>query len=187
MSFREPDGYIFQADTYCASCIIDRLPTGPGGAFDGWALADGAPPISAEANLSEIAYAFGIDRDDEASFDSDAFPKVILDADGADACAWCGEIIGGPDLPTFPPEEYDALKWIAARYDAGEYLLGIAACQSDDEGEPVAYVLPPARFHPAEYCAALEADNGRPESPLPACLSPDSELAAIVLDLLDTY
>lgn len=85
-------GYTFAADIYCAGCIIGALPTGPGQAFDGWAL---APRVSmtTEANLNEIATAFGIDRMDEHSFDSDAFPKVVFadQVEHDDRCGGCGE------------------------------------------------------------------------------------------------
>lgn len=97
-------GYTFQADIYCRDCIIATLPTGPGEKFDGWALAAGVlKPV--EENLSEIAYAFRYNRDDENSFDSSEFPKVIskqmaeVDASwGADnRCRWCGTDILDPD------------------------------------------------------------------------------------------
>ena len=55
-------------DTYCPGCIIDQLPTGPGQMYDGWALAPGVR-MHPEDNLTEIAYAFGIDRGDETTFD----------------------------------------------------------------------------------------------------------------------
>ena len=70
-------GYTFNADNYCPGCIISVLPTGPGKAFDGWGLASGVV-MSTEDNLSEIALAFGIDKDDENTFDSGDFPKVIF-------------------------------------------------------------------------------------------------------------
>lgn len=68
-------GYTFQTETYCPEHIIDALPTGEGESYDGWAT---VLPMSTEDNLSEIAFAFGIDRMDEYSFDSDEFPKVIF-------------------------------------------------------------------------------------------------------------
>jgi len=85
-------GYTYNADIYCPRCIIEQLPTGDGGAFEGWALAEGIT-MSTEDNLSEIAAAFGIDRDDEASFDSGDFPKVIFAsmAEGDEHCGACGE------------------------------------------------------------------------------------------------
>lgn len=85
-------GYSYRASIYCAGCINDALDTGPGGNFDGWYLVPGAPRMSTEENLSEIAAAFGIDRDDERTFDSDYFPKVILSlqAEGVEHCEECG-------------------------------------------------------------------------------------------------
>ena len=70
-------GYTFQGENYCPGCIIDQLPTGPGQPYDGWALDPGVfAPV--EDNLDEIAIAFGIDRNDETTFDSGDFPKVIF-------------------------------------------------------------------------------------------------------------
>jgi len=70
-------GYIFCADIYCPDCIIDALPTGDGQAFDGWSLGEGVR-MTTEENLTEVAAAFGIDRNDEGSFDSGDFPKVVF-------------------------------------------------------------------------------------------------------------
>jgi hypothetical protein len=86
-------GYVFRADTYCPACTVAALPTGPGEAFDGWALAPGADPMTPEDNLREIAYAFGIDIDDEATYDSDDFPKVLFRdqaSENDDRCGGCG-------------------------------------------------------------------------------------------------
>lgn len=74
-------GYMFQANQFCGRCIGGQLPTGPG--------------ETPEENLNEIAAAFGIDRGDESSFDSDEFPKVIR-ADQVrddDRCGACGELL----------------------------------------------------------------------------------------------
>jgi hypothetical protein len=89
-------GYTFKADTYCPNCIIDALPTGEGEAYDGWKLAAGVH-MSTEANLSEIAAAFPIDRQDERTFDSADFPKVIFSSqiEGAEYCASCHAEIDG--------------------------------------------------------------------------------------------
>ena len=85
-------GYVYRADFYCPAHIVGRLPTGPSEDFDGWALAHGVL-MSAEANLDEIAAAFGIDREVEESFDSDYFPKVVFrditSSIGEDRCR-CG-------------------------------------------------------------------------------------------------
>lgn len=85
-------GYVYRADVYCPRHIVDALPTGEGEAFDGWALAAGATPMSAEENLAEIAEAFGIDRMDEWSYDSWDFPKVIFASSHEfEVCGMCGE------------------------------------------------------------------------------------------------
>jgi hypothetical protein len=80
--------YTFQAEQYCPEHIIGALPTGEGEPFDGWALAEGAAPMSAEENLNELAAAFGIDRMDEHSFDSGDFPKVVFDSQ-VEGVEWC--------------------------------------------------------------------------------------------------
>lgn len=79
-------GYTFNADNYCPSCIIDALPTGDGEKYDGWA----GTLVTYEEALEEIAIAFGIDREDEASFDSGDFPKAIFASDVEDD-EYCGE------------------------------------------------------------------------------------------------
>jgi hypothetical protein len=86
--------YAYNAETFCPACIVAALPTGDGQAFDGWDLALGASPMSTEANLDEIAAAFGIDRYDESTFDTSEFPKVeLLSSDDQGCCDRCGEEI----------------------------------------------------------------------------------------------
>lgn len=92
--YRHIVGYTFQAENYCPGCIVDQLPTGPGQPYDGWALAPGVS-MPVEANLNEIAYAFGIDRGDETTFDSGDFPKVIFSSQLEDTeyCEACGGVL----------------------------------------------------------------------------------------------
>lgn len=87
-------GYAFQAEILCPGCTIKALPTGEGQSFDGWEDMS-TPPMSAEANLSEIAAVFGIDREDEATFDSGYFPKVVFSdqAEEGEECGHCGEAL----------------------------------------------------------------------------------------------
>lgn len=86
-------GYVFKADTYCPVHIIGRLPVGPSEDFDGWALAHGVT-MSTEENLDEIAAAFGIDRGDEYSFDTDYFPKVVFRGAAEESrCGECGDFL----------------------------------------------------------------------------------------------
>lgn len=90
MSSGDIAGYDYNADTYCRECIVKVLPTGPDGAYDGWADATGL--MGAEEFLQGIADAFGINREDERSFDSGDFPKVILEVmiEEPETCGNCG-------------------------------------------------------------------------------------------------
>jgi hypothetical protein len=94
-------GYTFKANQYHPHCILDQLPTGPGEAFDGWDDVTGK--MTAEENLHELAAAFQIDRENEHSFDSDDFPKVIFASqveDSSEVCGGCGRpLIGDPEPP----------------------------------------------------------------------------------------
>lgn len=88
-------GYTFQASEYCPDCIGDVVTAQP--AYGGWQLAEGVR-LSTEDNLAEIAYAFGIDRMNESTFDSDDFPKVIFasDVESSDRrCESCHEPLIG--------------------------------------------------------------------------------------------
>jgi hypothetical protein len=63
-------GYAYQADEYCPGCIVAEL-----------GRPDSLPPfggLAAEDCLNQVAAVFGIDRQDESSFDGYEFPKVIL-------------------------------------------------------------------------------------------------------------
>lgn len=84
-------GYTYRAEHFCPGCIMQALKTGPGEDFDGWTLAPGVA-MSTESNLDEIAFAFGINRRDEHTFDSDYFPKVIFSyqLDETEECGTCG-------------------------------------------------------------------------------------------------
>ena len=83
-------GYTFCADNLCPACTVAAVTSDS--RYDGWALAPGVR-MSAEDNLSEIAAAFGIKRDDESSYDSGDFPKVIFAsmAEDDETCGNCGE------------------------------------------------------------------------------------------------
>lgn len=85
-------GYTFQSELYCPEHIVAAVTATP--EFEGWGLAAGVD-MPVEANLSEIAAHFQIDRMDESSFDSAEFPKVVFrdQADGS-TCDTCGEPLG---------------------------------------------------------------------------------------------
>ena len=98
-------GYVFKADTYCPEHVIAKLPVGPSEDFDGWALAHGVT-MTTEENLDEIAYAFGIDREDERSFDSDYFPKVVFrDAAEDSQCGECGAFLDDREPPVYDEDQ----------------------------------------------------------------------------------
>jgi hypothetical protein len=84
--------YNYKAETLCPDCTVAKLPTGEGEEFDGWAVAPGVR-MSAEDNLSELALAFGINRNDEHTFDSDEFPKVVFvdQLEAGETCGNCGQ------------------------------------------------------------------------------------------------
>lgn len=89
-------GYVYRSDIYCPLHIGALLATGDGEAFDGWALSPGVPPMSAEANLNEIADAFGVNRQDETTYTADYFPKVIVRDQGENhVCGTCGDALAG--------------------------------------------------------------------------------------------
>ena len=69
-------GYTYQADTYCPDCMVDMF-----GIF--------GPDTTVEQTLDRIACTRGIDREDERTFDSGDFPKVILST-MLDTCPDCG-------------------------------------------------------------------------------------------------
>ena len=71
--------YTYGGDIFCPAHITNGgMPMGTDGAFDGWALEPDST-MTVEENLDEIALAFGVDRQDETSFDSIDFPKVVFD------------------------------------------------------------------------------------------------------------
>lgn len=77
-------GYDFQAETLCPTCAVVKVA--------GEELADLG---SAEMVLNFVAERIGLDREDEHSFDSGDFPKVIFDVqvEGDETCMECGEVL----------------------------------------------------------------------------------------------
>lgn len=77
-------GYIYRADNYCVGCIedavVDSLSTEE--REQGWGSVY-------RPCMTEVAHEFDIDPDDEASYDSDEFPKVIF-ADQCEEGERCG-------------------------------------------------------------------------------------------------
>ncbi len=82
--------YTYRADQWHRDCVVRAL-YGEGRA------APAALDMDSESVLAQIAGAEGIDHQDEHTFDSDNFPKVVF-ADAADdmlddTCGGCGEPI----------------------------------------------------------------------------------------------
>lgn len=90
MALTDIVGYTFRAAIYCPEHVLAAMTATP--EFEGWELADGVD-MSVEDNLTEVAVAFGIDRDKEYTFDADEFPKRIFgwEADGSETCDADGE------------------------------------------------------------------------------------------------
>ena len=85
-------GYTFQADNHCPDCLVDRL-------IRYGILAPAAVDMRVEDTLDQAWETFGVfatadgaTREDESSFDSGTFPKVILavQAEGDERCGDCG-------------------------------------------------------------------------------------------------
>ena len=78
-------GYTFRAENYCPDCLIERM-------VDQGHLSPAAREMAAEVALDQHAEANAIDRDDEWSFDTDDFPKVIFRShpDEVEGCGGCG-------------------------------------------------------------------------------------------------
>ena len=70
--------YTFNADIYCPNCVVPVL--------SGMDVQVG----SIESALDVLASDLGINRNDEFSFDSSEFPKVIF-ADQLEETDWCAE------------------------------------------------------------------------------------------------
>lgn len=78
-------GYTYQAELLCPDCMY------PDSVTLFWRAGGRVESLSTEVNLEFVAKARGIDREDETSFDSDDFPKVVFDAQVSDErCTRCG-------------------------------------------------------------------------------------------------
>lgn len=79
--------YTYRADTYCPTCLIETM-------IARGEASPAARDMPTEEVLDQVAEANGIDRYNEHTFDTDAFPKVIfgVEDDGLE-CGMCGEEI----------------------------------------------------------------------------------------------
>lgn len=80
-------GYTYQADNHCRDCIV--------GFFPRWDQFQPLVTNGAEGILDAVASLINIDRNDESSFDSGDFPKVIFAdmVEEGERCGGCGEVL----------------------------------------------------------------------------------------------
>lgn len=81
-------GYTFDADNYHGRCLVEML------VHEGH-LSPAAVDMDPEAVFDQDAAASAIDRQDESSFDSGDFPKVIFSSQVEDDehCGRCGGLL----------------------------------------------------------------------------------------------
>lgn len=81
-------GYVYKADTYCPACTVSEVRVD----YNINTLYTG----NEEKQLRQMAWDLGIEYDDEYSYDSDNFPKVIFaDQNEDDYCGSCHEPLIG--------------------------------------------------------------------------------------------
>lgn len=80
-------GYTYQADIYGPECIVGLVARDLGVEHD-----TAGAGFTVESALDALASAAAIDRQDERSFDSDDFPKVVFrdQLEPDDRCGECG-------------------------------------------------------------------------------------------------
>lgn len=90
-------GYTFNAETLCPSCMRKKA------AFVNETNGRNAEFMPLDRLLDYWAVYQGIDREDEHSFDSGDFPKVIFESSVEDCerCNGCGEHLTGDDCITY--------------------------------------------------------------------------------------
>jgi hypothetical protein len=124
-------GYTYQAATWCPEHLIDC------GIAQGW-LAPGARGMSTEDALDQAQHQFGIDRQDEHTFDSGAFPKVMFASsiDQPEFCAFNGHEILGESrmLYSLDGSSRDSL---TGTWDAAQNVVAfIRECQATPDVRP---------------------------------------------------
>lgn len=84
-------GYTFRAENICANCVLHAVAE-----HRPDATSPGLFGLEPEHGLDQVAEWLGIEREDERTFDSDDFPKVIFASQVEDDehCPKCHELIG---------------------------------------------------------------------------------------------
>lgn len=83
-------GYTYNADNFTPKALIEFM-------VQIRELAPAAFDMSPEVALNQLSDVYGIDRDNEYSFDSGEFPKVILKFMDADIT----DFVGYSDMPEY--------------------------------------------------------------------------------------
>lgn len=79
-------GYTYRAEIVCPDCVVTATHHIPNGNPAGRKIEN------AEMHMDILARIRGVNREDESSFDSDYFPKVIFASDASgEECGGCGE------------------------------------------------------------------------------------------------
>ena len=83
-------GYTYRAETLCPTDVVEAL-------IASGLAAPAARDMNEEEALDQIAGANCIDREDESTFDSDEFPKVVFSVQVEDdeRCDRCGQSMIG--------------------------------------------------------------------------------------------
>ena len=84
-------GYTYQADNHCPGCMRDMAQS----MAEQAGLPRGTQWGNTEQILAEVAKGKGINQEDERSFDSGDFPKVIFGSmvEDDERCGSCGETL----------------------------------------------------------------------------------------------
>jgi len=129
-------GYTYQVDTYCTGCIIEVL-------IASGQASPAARDLAADAlheTLRYLADCQGIDSEDESTFDSSEWPKVIFDdqldqGDEPDVCGRCHQPLAGEEGPDGP-------------FYYGPHTFSALGDACDHCGMDIKDVLP---FHPSDF------------------------------------
>lgn len=95
-------GYTFNADVYCSECILEAVQNAVNNRGFWWPSGPTDSATTTELVLDWMASEEGINREDEATFDSGDFPKVVfrdsatdyVDSEGnPEQCGKCGNAL----------------------------------------------------------------------------------------------
>jgi hypothetical protein len=88
-TFDEISGYVWRADTYCPKCLRTRM-------YHEGVISKTMKSQTTEDMLDLLADDLKINREDEWTFDSDIFPKIVFKSDAEfmpDFCTRCEKFV----------------------------------------------------------------------------------------------